>query len=143
MMIFKTCCTFPSHLVSIISMSSFKHGSVGSSGNCGWVDCTEEDVISPMVGQTFGDDDQMDLLPTYCPNKSKSILSIEWAYGIMHVGQCFGDSANKFREVLCKYAMECDFQFMYVTDDYMRITAVCKFVASMDCTWLVHVRVLA
>ncbi|CAL5348500.1 unnamed protein product [Camellia sinensis] len=84
----------------------------------------------------------MDLLPTYCLNKSKTFLSAQWAYGITHVGQCFDGGATEFYEVLCKYAVERGFQFKYVKNDSVRITVVCKFAASTDCTWSVHARML-
>ncbi|KAL7232934.1 hypothetical protein ACSBR1_016735 [Camellia fascicularis] len=68
--------------------------SVGAEGNVGVVDCAENGV------------NPLDLLPTYCPKKSKTFLSAQWAYGITYVGQCFDGGANEFREVLCKYAVE-------------------------------------
>ncbi|KAL7247015.1 hypothetical protein ACSBR2_002013 [Camellia fascicularis] len=85
---------------------------------------------------------EMDFLPTYCPNRSKTFLSAQWAYGITHVGQCFEGGANEFRDVLCKYAMERGFQFKYFKNDLVRITIVCKFAAATDCAWSVHARVL-
>ncbi|XP_028070249.1 uncharacterized protein LOC114272729 [Camellia sinensis] len=84
----------------------------------------------------------MDLLPTYCPNKSKTFLSVQLAYGITHVGQCFDRGANDFHEVLCKYAVERGFQFKYIKNDSVRITTVCKFAAVTGCVWSVHARVL-
>ncbi|XP_028073479.1 uncharacterized protein LOC114275683 [Camellia sinensis] len=42
---------------------------------------------------------------------SKTFLSAQWAYGITHVGQCFDGGIAEFREVLCKYAVEREFQF--------------------------------
>ncbi|KAL7203090.1 hypothetical protein ACSBR2_016410 [Camellia fascicularis] len=84
----------------------------------------------------------MDLLPAYCPNKSKTFLSGQWAYSITHVGQCFDGGATEFREVLCNYAVERGFQFKYIKNDSVRITVVCKFAASTDCSWSVHARML-
>ncbi|KAL7164384.1 hypothetical protein ACSBR2_040320 [Camellia fascicularis] len=84
----------------------------------------------------------MNLFPTYCLNRSKTFLSAQRAYKIAHVRQCFDGGANEFWEVLCKYAVECGFQFKHLKNDFVRITVVCKFVASTDCTWLVHEKML-
>ncbi|KAF5931898.1 hypothetical protein HYC85_028069, partial [Camellia sinensis] len=50
--------------------------------------------------------------------------------------------ATEFRTVLCKYAVECGFEFKYLKYDTVRITAVCSLRESKGCTWLVHARVL-
>ncbi|XP_028107974.1 uncharacterized protein LOC114306837 [Camellia sinensis] len=84
-----------------------------------------------------------DLLPTYCPNKSKTFLSAQWAFGITHVGQCFAGGASEFREILWKYAVERGVQFKYLKNDSVRITTVCKFAESTGCAWSVHARVLS
>ncbi|KAL7263991.1 hypothetical protein ACSBR1_002028 [Camellia fascicularis] len=114
---------------------------VTTGGNVGVVDYVEDGVnfhgsLDVSVGH------EMDFLPTYCPNRSKTFLSAQWAYGITHVGQCFEGGANEFRDVLCKYAMERGFQFKYFKNDLVRITIVCKFAAATDCAWSVHARVL-
>ncbi|XP_028052557.1 uncharacterized protein LOC114257041 [Camellia sinensis] len=64
-------------------------------GNYGGAYC-HEGQKSNFGNQTFSMDDQTDLLPTYCPNKSKTFLSAQWAFGITHVGQCFAG--------VCKFA---------------------------------------
>ncbi|XP_028075710.1 uncharacterized protein LOC114277948 [Camellia sinensis] len=86
-------------------------------------------------------EDRTDLLATYCPHRTKTYLSAGWAFGITHVGQIFPGGAHEFRTVLCKYAVECGFQFKYVKNDAIRVTAICKFVTSTACEWLVHARV--
>ncbi|KAL7198798.1 hypothetical protein ACSBR2_021156 [Camellia fascicularis] len=43
--------------------------------------------------------------------------------------------------VLCKYAVECGFQFKYVKNGTVRVTVVCKFATLTACGWLVHTRV--
>ncbi|KAL7238657.1 hypothetical protein ACSBR2_004699 [Camellia fascicularis] len=111
-------------------------------GNYGGAYCNEGQE-SNFGNQTFGIDDRTDLLPTYCPNKSKTFLSAQWAFGITHVGQCFVSGANEFREILCKYAVERGFQFKYLKNDSVRITAICKFVESTGYAWSVHARVLS
>ncbi|KAL7162250.1 hypothetical protein ACSBR2_042683 [Camellia fascicularis] len=116
--------------------------SVGVGRNWGLLDYTEDGGISKDVSRDRCVDGQMDLLPTYCPNKSKTFLSAQWAYGITHVGQCFDGGATEFREVLCKYAVERGFQFKYIKNDSVRITVMCKFAASTDCLWSVHARML-
>ncbi|KAL7203678.1 hypothetical protein ACSBR2_016860 [Camellia fascicularis] len=110
-------------------------------GNYGGAYCNEGQK-SKFGNRTFGMDDQTDLLPTYCLNKSKTFLSTQWVFGITYVGQCFVGGANEFQEILCTYAVECGFQFKYVKNDSVRITAVCKFVESTAGTWSVHERVL-
>ncbi|KAL7258578.1 hypothetical protein ACSBR1_004662 [Camellia fascicularis] len=55
----------------------------------------------------------------------------------------FWASVNEFRTVLCKFAVECGFQFKYVKNNSIRITDVCKFATSTGCAWLVHARVSA
>ncbi|KAF5932243.1 hypothetical protein HYC85_028414 [Camellia sinensis] len=119
-----------------------QESSVGVGGNWGVLDSTEDRGISRDVSRNGCVDDQMDLLPTYCSNKSKTFLLAQWAYGITHVGQCFDGGATEFREVLCKYAVERGFQFKYIKNDSVRITVVCKFAASIDCSWSVHARML-
>ncbi|KAL7229042.1 hypothetical protein ACSBR2_007691 [Camellia fascicularis] len=83
----------------------FKIWDVPGGGNYGGAYCNEGRK-SNIGNWTFGMDDQTDLLPTYCLNKSKT------------------------------------FQFKYVKNDSVRITAVCKFAESIACTWSMHARVL-
>ncbi|XP_028073845.1 uncharacterized protein LOC114276252 [Camellia sinensis] len=116
--------------------------SVGVGRNCGVLGYTKDGGISQHVSRNGCVNDKMDLLPTYCLNKSKTFLSAQWAYGITHVGQCFNGGATEFHEVLCKYAVERGFQFKYIKNDYVQIIVVCKFVASTDCSWSVHSRML-
>ncbi|KAL7177357.1 hypothetical protein ACSBR2_030668 [Camellia fascicularis] len=97
--------------------------SVGEGGNVGVVDCLENGV-NPLGEPNFGHDDQMDLLPTYCPNKSKTFLSAQWASWITH------------------HAVEHGFQFKCIKNDSVRITVVCKFAAATGCVWSIHARVL-
>ncbi|CAL5325348.1 unnamed protein product [Camellia sinensis] len=125
------------HIEVIIQAPS---GGVG--GSCGLLDSTDDGGNYQDDIRISGVEDQSDLLPTYCPNRSKTFLSVQWAYGITHVGQCFDGGANEFREVLCKYAVERGFQFKYVKNDSVRITAVCKFAGQIGCMWSVHARML-
>ncbi|KAL7217896.1 hypothetical protein ACSBR2_011179 [Camellia fascicularis] len=87
--------------------------------------------------------DETDLLPLYCTHKSKTFLSAGWALGITHVGQLSGCGANEFQMILCKYAVECSFQFKYIKNDSVQIIVVCKFATPTGCPWLVHARVSA
>ncbi|KAL7235051.1 hypothetical protein ACSBR1_018519 [Camellia fascicularis] len=87
---------------------------VSVGGNYGGPYCNEGQK-SNFGNRTFDMDDQTDLLRTYCPNKSKTFLSAQWAFRITH----------------------------YVKNDSVRITTVCKFAESIGCTWLVHARVLS
>ncbi|GMQ05590.1 hypothetical protein CsSME_00050560 [Camellia sinensis var. sinensis] len=49
---------------------------IGAGGNDMVVDCVENGV-NPLGNSIFGHDDQTDLLPTYCPNRSKTFLSAQ------------------------------------------------------------------
>ncbi|XP_028107079.1 uncharacterized protein LOC114306108 [Camellia sinensis] len=92
-----------------------QESSVGVGGNRVVLDFADDGGISRHVSGNGFVDEQMDLLPTY---------------------------STEFREVLCKYAVERGFQFKYVKNDSVRITVVCKFAASTDCSWSVHARML-
>ncbi|KAL7172900.1 hypothetical protein ACSBR2_032381 [Camellia fascicularis] len=113
----------------------------GSATHCG-VSVSHDDGECDTVDMRIADIvDRTDLLATYCPHRTKAYLSAGWAFGITHVGQIFLGGAHEFRTVLCKYAVECGFQFKYVKNDAVRVTAICKFVTSTGCGWLVHARV--
>ncbi|KAL7264823.1 hypothetical protein ACSBR1_002725 [Camellia fascicularis] len=88
-------------------------------------------------------EDRTDLLLDYCTHKKKTFLSVGWAFGITKVGQSFFGGAHEFWTVLCKYAVEYGFQFKYVKNDLVRVTAVCKFATSTGCAWLIHSKVSA
>ncbi|KAL7185338.1 hypothetical protein ACSBR2_027304 [Camellia fascicularis] len=103
----------------------------------------DEDDRSAGGEQMFVVHDRFDLLPSYCQHRSKTYLSAGWASGVTNVGQMFMGGANEFRTVLSKYDVECGFQFKYIKNDSVRVTAVCKFAGSTGCIWLVHARVLA
>ncbi|KAL7176522.1 hypothetical protein ACSBR2_029953 [Camellia fascicularis] len=60
----------------------------------------------------------VDLLPNYCPHEEKTFLSAPWAN------------------------LECGFDFKYLKNDSVRITAVCSLRDSKGCDWFVHARVL-
>ncbi|KAL7236366.1 hypothetical protein ACSBR1_019616 [Camellia fascicularis] len=66
----------------------------------------------------------VDLLPNYCPHDENTFLSASWANGLTHVGQSFEGGAPEFRTVLCKYAVECGFEFKYLKNDSVQITSV-------------------
>ncbi|KAL7226152.1 hypothetical protein ACSBR1_021310 [Camellia fascicularis] len=83
-------------------------------------------------------DDEVDLLPTFCPNNDKVFLSHSWATGFTHIGQGFKGGALEFHNVLLKYAVECGFQFKYKKNDSLCVTAVCAMLETNGCTWFVH-----
>ncbi|KAL7192047.1 hypothetical protein ACSBR2_023988 [Camellia fascicularis] len=91
---------------------------------------------------TSGIDYDINLLPNYCRHEEHIYLSAPWATGITHVGQSFEGGAQDFRTVLCKYAVECGFDFKYLKNDSIQITTVCSMSDAKGCTWLVHARVL-
>ncbi|KAL7166916.1 hypothetical protein ACSBR2_037557 [Camellia fascicularis] len=66
---------------------------------------------------------------------------VDWSHGISHVGQCFERGVAAFRLVLSKYAIECGFDFKFVKNDSLRVTAVCMLRKQKGYTWLIHRRV--
>ncbi|KAL7226500.1 hypothetical protein ACSBR1_021579 [Camellia fascicularis] len=97
---------------------------------------------TPRKGYESDDDDEQDdLLANFCPHVDKVYMSAQWANGITHVGQSFEGGAAEFRNVLCKYAVECGFRFKYLKNDSVRITAVYTMRESKGCLWSIHARV--
>ncbi|KAL7189291.1 hypothetical protein ACSBR1_039020 [Camellia fascicularis] len=86
----------------------------------------------------FDMDDEVDLLETFCPHNDKLFISESWARGFTHIGQQFEGGAVEFRNVLRKYAVQCGFQFNYVKNDSVRITAICAMSGTKGCKWIVH-----
>lgn len=118
-------------------------GSNASGIQCG-VTVSPDDVGCETMDWRIADmEDRTDLLSSYCPHKKKTFLFAGWTLGITYVGQSFLGGAHEFRTVLCKYAVECGFQFKYVKNNSLRVTAICKFATSTGCAWLVHARVSA
>ncbi|KAL7229677.1 hypothetical protein ACSBR2_008227 [Camellia fascicularis] len=98
---------------------------------------------SPRDGYESDDDDEQDdLLPKFCPHVDKVYMFAPWANGITHVGQSFEGGAAEFRNVLRKYAVECGFQFKFLKNDSVQITAACTMRESKGCMWSIHARVL-
>ncbi|KAL7210520.1 hypothetical protein ACSBR1_031972 [Camellia fascicularis] len=81
----------------------------------------------------FDIDDEVDLLETFCPHNDKVFILESWARGFTHIGQQFGGGVIEFRNVLRKYVVQCDFQFNYVKNDSVRITAICAMSATKGC----------
>ncbi|KAL7236570.1 hypothetical protein ACSBR1_019796 [Camellia fascicularis] len=126
------------HIDVLIQMRNNVSGSqLGSEGSL-------HDIPSNNTDWRTADmEDRTNLLLDYCTHKKKTYLSAGWAFGITKVGQSFFGGAHEFRMVLCKYAVECGFQFKYMKNDLVRVTAVCKFTMSTGCAWLIHSRVSA
>ncbi|CAL5347297.1 unnamed protein product [Camellia sinensis] len=87
-----------------------------------------------------GVEDEIDALRRFCHHKEKVLLSAPWANGITHVGQRFVGGAQEFRDVLCKYAIQCGFKFTYVKNETTRVTAVCAMREERGCLWAIHCR---
>ncbi|XP_028072721.1 uncharacterized protein LOC114274935 [Camellia sinensis] len=83
-------------------------------------------------------DDEMDLLPMFCQHEERTLLSCGWVNGITHVSQRFIGGAKDFRTALCKYAIEIEFEFVYMKNEKCRVTAVCSIRESKACLWRVH-----
>ncbi|KAL7207328.1 hypothetical protein ACSBR1_029313 [Camellia fascicularis] len=142
-MMFRTCYALRSRSVLIMLTCSSRHEVVCPILNGGVADCHDVNVCDVDDVLTYDMEDRADLLPLYCPYKTKMFLSAGWAYGITHVDQIFCGRENEFWMVLCKFVIECGFHFKYVKNDLVRITTVCKFAMSTGCAWLVHERVSA
>ncbi|XP_028056029.1 mitogen-activated protein kinase kinase kinase 18-like [Camellia sinensis] len=52
------------------------------------------------TGNNLDVDDDVDLLPTFCPHIEKTYLSATWATGFTYIGQHFKGGASDFRKVL-------------------------------------------
>ncbi|CAL5337493.1 unnamed protein product [Camellia sinensis] len=87
-----------------------------------------------------GVEEEIDALRRFCHHKEKVLLSAPWANGITHVGQRFVGGAQEFRDVLCKYAIQCGFQFTYGKNETTRVTAVCAMREERGCLWAIHCR---
>ncbi|XP_028080765.1 protein FAR1-RELATED SEQUENCE 4-like [Camellia sinensis] len=88
-----------------------------------------------------GSQPSVDLLANYCHHSEKMLMTVDWSHGISHVGQCFEGGVAAFRLVLSKYAIECGFDFKFVKNDSVRVTAVCTLREQKGCSWLVHGKV--
>ncbi|KAL7210266.1 hypothetical protein ACSBR1_031768 [Camellia fascicularis] len=71
-------------------------------------------------------DDEMDLLLMFCQYEERTLLSSGWVNGITHVGQRFIGGAKDIRIVLCKYAIEIGFEFVYLKNEKCRVIVVCS-----------------
>ncbi|XP_028070891.1 uncharacterized protein LOC114273319 [Camellia sinensis] len=69
--------------------------------------------------QFQGPEPSVDLLPNYCHHRGVAA----------------------FRLVLSKYAIECGFDFKFVKNDSLRVTAVCTLQEKKGCTRLIHGKV--
>ncbi|XP_028093424.1 uncharacterized protein LOC114293541 [Camellia sinensis] len=56
------------------------------------------------------------------------------------MGQRFVGGAQEFRDVLCKYAIQCGFQFTYVKNKTTKVTAVCAMRDERGCLLAIHRR---
>ncbi|KAL7194911.1 hypothetical protein ACSBR1_035174 [Camellia fascicularis] len=86
--------------------------------------------------------DEVNLLQTFCPHNGKVFLLELWARGFTHIGQHFEGGASEFRNVMCKQAVECEFQYKYVKNDSLRITAICAMTKMKASKWKVYARKL-
>ncbi|XP_012839271.1 PREDICTED: uncharacterized protein LOC105959677 [Erythranthe guttata] len=68
----------------------------------------------------------------------RHLLSMSWANLIKDVGQVFAGGASEFRKALCKFSVEVGFDFNYVKNERVRVTAVCEYRSSKNCMWRIH-----
>ncbi|XP_012851519.1 PREDICTED: uncharacterized protein LOC105971214 [Erythranthe guttata] len=66
------------------------------------------------------------------------LMTASWANLITDVGEVFEDGAKDFRKALCLYAIEMGFEFQYVKNKRVKVTAVCKDRDVKDCMWRIH-----
>ncbi|XP_012833675.1 PREDICTED: uncharacterized protein LOC105954550 [Erythranthe guttata] len=66
------------------------------------------------------------------------LMTASWANLITDVGQVFEGGAKDFWKALCLYAIEMGFEFRYVKNEHVRVTAVCKDRDVKDCMWRIH-----
>ncbi|XP_028063562.1 uncharacterized protein LOC114266823 [Camellia sinensis] len=64
-----------------------------------------------------------------------------WAVSITHVGHKFEGGIIEFRNALSKFSIECGFEFIFVKNDKVRVTAQCLFRETKGYMWNVHGRV--
>ena len=69
------------------------------------------------------------------------LFLVGWRNNITSVGQKFEGGVVEFCTVLCKYAIEVGFQFTYIKNDKLRITAECAYKESKGCMWHIHTSV--
>jgi hypothetical protein len=77
------------------------------------------------------------IAPTFFRHKEKSLKSSEWAVGIKAVGQYFFGGAPEFRDVLCRYASEVGFSFVYDHNNRERVSAHCAQKVDKNYRWKV------
>ncbi|XP_028116096.1 uncharacterized protein LOC114313866 [Camellia sinensis] len=86
-------------------------------------------------------EEEVDMLLSFCRHKEKVLLSAGWAVSITHVGQKFEGGIVEFRNALSMFSIECGFEFIFVKNDKVRVTAQCLFRETKGCMWNVHGRV--
>ncbi|KAI8539212.1 hypothetical protein RHMOL_Rhmol09G0163800 [Rhododendron molle] len=67
--------------------------------------------------------EEKDPLEKFCPHYETARLSTDWVNLISHVGQEFRGGVEDFRTCLSKYAIEVGFNYKYLKNDKMRVTA--------------------
>ena len=69
------------------------------------------------------------------------LFSSHWIYEIRQEGQVFEGGADAFRHALLKYSIKCGFNFRYVKNDQVRVTAECEHREETGCPWRIHASV--
>ncbi|XP_028056952.1 uncharacterized protein LOC114260951 [Camellia sinensis] len=86
-------------------------------------------------------EEEVDMLSSFCRHKKKVLLSAGWAVSITYVGHKFEGGIVEFRNALLKFSIECGFEFIFVKNDKLRVTAQCLFREAKGCMWNVHGKV--
>ncbi|KAL7180541.1 hypothetical protein ACSBR1_043692 [Camellia fascicularis] len=86
-------------------------------------------------------EEEVDMLSSSCRHKEKVLLSAGWVVSTTHVGQKFEGGIVEFRNALSKFSIECGFEFIFVKNDKVRVTAQCLFRETKGYMWNVHGRV--
>lgn len=83
----------------------------------------------------------VDIPVSFFRHQEKHLKSAKWAADIQGVGQVFEGGTSEFRNVLCKHATAVGFNFDYVKNDRLRITAKCVHSETRGCRWRIHTSV--
>ncbi|XP_028056594.1 uncharacterized protein LOC114260640 [Camellia sinensis] len=83
-------------------------------------------------------EEKVDMLSSFCRHNEKVLLFAGWAVSITHVGQKFEGGIVEFRNALSKFSIECGFEFIFVKNDKVCVTAQCLFKETKGCIWNIH-----
>ncbi|KAH7842355.1 hypothetical protein Vadar_004352 [Vaccinium darrowii] len=124
-----------------ISVSIIDCGS-SSSGSTTYGCSRTSEVLSSFRREWSLDvDKEVDLMPSFCDHRDTVLLSAGWRDLIKEIGQKFV-GVVEFREALSKLAIYFGFEYDFIKNDKVRVSAACRMKHSdLACPWMVHGRV--